>query len=177
MILLVDHIPEYCSFYIFNRNRAFFENVGLVVDECNSRGFGLSSSGIMIRVLSEFSSVSIKIEYQDTESDLVKENANEWDHVVECPFFVVDGQIYFESSTDSKPFAKVSARNGRHRVRIYWGGQYTGKLDGSSGDFYYLQIWPGEDESVKYIKGPERWPIPVQPYEEEMIKRQGAGPK
>ncbi|RUL78909.1 hypothetical protein [Dyella choica] len=175
MISLIKHVPEYLSFYLFNRSRAFPENAGMVADECNARGFGLFSGGVMVRVLSEFSEIAIQIEYQLDELDLTKEDLGKWDRVAECPLMVVDGVIYFESSTDSKPFARVSAENGQHRARIYWGGQYTGRLDGSSEDFYLIQIWPGDDEAVKYIKGPEGWPIPIQPYEEEIIRKAKAG--
>lgn len=171
--LSVIHNPEYCSFYIFNRSRSFFENVGLVGDQCSASGFGLASSGIMIRILSEYSDIPITIEYQPDESLLASENLDRWDHVVECPLTVTCGEIYFESSTDPLPFATVAANNGKHRVRIYWGGQYTGQPDGSSEDFYLIQIWPDENEWVKYVKGTEEWPIPIQPHMQEIIGQYG----
>lgn len=132
-------------------------------DERLSRGFAVQDSEISIRTLSEFSELPITVEYSHDGCEAA--DFDRWDHVVECSLESKSGKFVLEGTTAPQPFGELEVPSGRYRVRIHFGGQLTGKQDGSTEDFYLLQIWPSEDTSVKVLKGELLWPRPKQPWE------------
>ena len=170
MIKIVTHRPDYGSFGIFDKKNGTYPDVMKVSKENVEKGFSVFSGGIRIRVLSEYSLIQVEIQYEESIGKLRAEKFDEWDHIVEVPFDISSNRLYFKSNTDPEPFEIIETKSGCHRVRIYWGGQYSGQLDGSSKDFYFFQIWPSDDPTTKYLKGSEDWPLPTQPCDEIFTK-------
>lgn len=159
------HHPEYFGFSIEDDVSPKVWGAQGGYDDVNM-GFSTIENGISVRVLSEYSKIPIDVEYDTNEIAL--SDAPQWDHIVECSFFIRGDRILLTTATDTKPILGFAAKKGRCRVRIYWGGQHTGKDDGSSEDFYLIQIWPSNDASTKVVKGEEHWPRPEQPWEREL---------
>jgi len=167
------HRPEYFGFYIEDDGPSnhWSDETG---KESNKKGFATIENGVLIRVLSEFSKIPIDIEYNATE--LAISQPSRWDRIVECSIKVRREKILFTSATDARPMGAIDVEKGRFRIRIYWGGQQSGKDDGSTADFYLVQIWPSDDLSTAIVKGPEVWPRPEQPWEREVrLERNGEG--
>lgn len=134
-----------------------------VMNEIRTQGFSTKHGGVAVRTISEFSTIAITVEY-DVDG-FSEEPANEWDHVVECSLDTASGRFVFEGCTDPEPFGVLDVPKGSYRVRIHFGGQQSGKSDGSSEDFYLFRIWPGERSVTRILKGDETWSRPEQLWE------------
>jgi len=163
--LEVLHQPEYFGFYIEDDGQPnhWSDSAG---EEDVKSGFCVIRHGVSVRVLSEFSKIPIRIEYD--ESEIPVGNEKLWDHIVECSFEVRGTQIRLTTATSKTPIAIIPARRGGYRVRIHWGGQLTGKDDGETEDFYLLQFWPSAEKATVFLKGEQRWPRPEQAWEREI---------
>jgi len=158
MRLTLWHTPQYFQFFV--RSPGVGAR-GVPSDDLDSNGFSASRGEVIIRTLSEYSEVPITVEYDA--DGLTSRELENWDHIVECSIDADQGKLVFEGCASAKPFGELVVPPGRYRIRIHFGGQLSGKRDGSTEDFYLLQIWPSEDSSVKVLKGELSWPRPKQP--------------
>lgn len=156
------HTPNYFQFYLRDSETRHHASL-MASDEVESNGIAVRQGEISIRTLSEYSEVPIAVEYDNVE--LESADTNKWDHVVECSIEARSGKLVLEGCTAASPFGEVDLPSGEYRVRIYFGGQLTGKRDGSTEDCYLLQIWPSSEKSIKVLKGDRPWPRPKQPWE------------
>ena|SRR6185312_6024393 len=160
--LTFSHAPNYFQFYL--RDPGVRERAGAAQAAALTRdGFSADGSEIAIRTLSEYSDVAIMVEYDS--AGFGPPELSKWDHVVECAIEAKHGKLVLEGCTDAAPFGEIDLPAGRYRVRIYFGGQFSGEIDGSTEDFYLLQIWPSEDLAVRVLHGATPWPRPQQPWE------------
>lgn len=109
--------------------------------------YALREGLISIAVIAEFSEVPITVEFDRYGFEPVDET--KWDRIVEVPISLQGKFLVFD---DMEEFGRLELWPGNFRVRIYYGGQNTRQLDGSSNDFYLIQIWPSDDKSEKVIK-------------------------
>lgn len=160
--LTCSHAPNYFQFYL--RDPGVRERAGAAQAAALTRdGFSADGSEIAIRTLSEYSEVPITLEYDSAgfgAADVAK-----WDQIVECAIDAKHGKLVLEGCTDATPFGEIDLPKGSYRVRIHFGGQLSGDIDGSSQDFYLLQIWPSEDRAIRVVHGSTPWPRPRQPWE------------
>src|SRR5580765_5945120 len=117
MITKVMYRPDYGSFGIFDKKNETYPDVMKISKENIERGFSVFPGGIRIRVLSEYSLIQIEIQYEDAYENLRTEKFDDWDHVVEIALDISSNRLFFESNTDSEPFAPIDTEKGNHRVR------------------------------------------------------------
>ena len=142
------HEPEGFSFYICDENavRNFSLDSRKVFDRDR---FYTQNDKVEVGVIREFSPIQIAVELDENDADEVR--LIDWDRVIETSIDVTGRTIHFESCIGDK-FGHMDVEPGRYRIRIYYGGQNTRELDGSSKDYYLIQIWPSNDQSEKIIK-------------------------
>jgi hypothetical protein len=160
------HEPEGFQFYVSDPGDRELRSSTKKSVEMRDSGFSAERFRIAIRTISEFSRIPIVVEY--AVDGFTDEIGSEWDHVVECVLETKNRKLVFEGSTDLEPFGVLEVPNGIYRVRIHFGGQMSGQVDGSSADFYLIQIWPDDastDVSTRILKGELLWPRPAQPWE------------
>lgn len=159
------HEPEGFHFYLRDPTEKELRRPSIMVtQERQTKGFVATHRGVAIRTISEFSAVAIHVEY-DVDG-FENGSMDEWDHVVECSL-ETSGRFAFEGCTDPEPFGVLDVPEGAYRVRIHFGGQQSGKVDGSSEDFYLIRIWPGKAGVTTILKGDAIWPRPEQQWERE----------
>lgn len=167
------HAPEGFQFFLRDPDEHELRHSSeVVVDEMRAKGFSARRGGVAVRTISEFSMVPIQVEY-DVDG-FPEEPTSGWDHVIECSLQTSSGKFVFEGCTDPEPFGVLDLPKGIHRVRIHFGGQQSGKADGSSEDFYLFRVWPGRG-ATKILKGDESWPRPMQLWEGPRHGKEGSG--
>lgn len=160
------HEPGGFQFFLRDPNeKELRRSSEAVVNEMRAKAFSARRGGVAVRTISEFSSIAVKVEYDAGGFD--DEALDGWDHVVECALETTSGKFVFEGCTDPEPFGMLDVPKGMYRVRIHFGGQQSGKVDGSSEDFYLIRIWPGRDGATRFLKGKEMWPRPEQHWERD----------
>jgi len=118
-----------------------------VADERLEKGYSLREGLISIAVIAEFSEIPITVEFDRYGFEPVDEA--KWDRIVEVPISLKGQFLVFD---DMDEFGRLELWPGNFRVRIYYGGQNTRQIDGSSNDYYLIQIWPSKDKEEKIIK-------------------------
>ncbi|MGJ8663453.1 MAG: hypothetical protein ACSHWU_07375 [Marinicella sp.] len=143
------HTPQYFQFYL--QDLANYERNFSLSDEDLKRRYCYAEGVVTILVLSEFSEIPIELEYLNTPPPL---NSKGWDRIVECPLHSKSGSIGLVGCVEIPKndwFGKIEAPPGDYVVRIHYGGQDSMQADGSSKDFYLLQVWPGSTSSSEVV--------------------------
>lgn len=98
-----------------------------------------------VRVLSEFSEIPITVEYDDFGPEPI--DPEEWDSVNGLELLIDGEEIVFESVLGDE-FGNLKVKPGSYNLRICSGGQSSLAEDGSTEDFYLVQVWPAESQDL-----------------------------
>lgn len=143
------HEPNYFQFHIEDAG-AEVSLDRMVSSEIAEKGFSTRQGFVGIRVVSEYTSIPIDVEYQSAGASEI--DLSSWDRVIECGFVTASGKVGFIGCAASDYFGVLEVLPGRYRLRICYGGQNTVADDGDSADQYLVQIWPSEDEREIVLK-------------------------
>ncbi|GMW04015.1 MAG: hypothetical protein AMXMBFR84_51490 [Candidatus Hydrogenedentota bacterium] len=143
------HEPNYFQFHIEDAEL----EVNLdrkVSSEIAEKGFSTRRGFVGVRVVSEYTTIPIDVEYQS--NGVPDFDLSSWDKVVECGFVTTSGRIGFIGCAASSYFGVLEVLPGKYRFRICYGGQNAVTDDGDSADHYLIQIWSSEDDRETILK-------------------------
>ncbi len=146
----LKHTPGYFQFYV--QDPEHFVNK-YTTDKDVARRYMVSEGMVAVFVISEFTEIAIDLELFSTTP--IEQDFAAWDKVVEFPLLVRSKEIVLCGCPDGPRygrFAAVDVTPGSYRLRVSYGGQDTRQIDGSSADFYRVQLWPDTDKSVRLLK-------------------------
>lgn len=142
------HSPEGFHFWILG-GREIPVIAAQQFEGLNEEKFLCLDGGVAVGVVSEFSEIPIRIEFDRFGPDPVEHSS--WDRIVECSLEVTSDAIEFESAV-AETFGRLEVPSGLYRIRICYGGQSTVQPDGGTEDFYLIQIWPSDQRGARLIK-------------------------
>jgi hypothetical protein len=90
--------------------------------------------------------VRVRVEIHDSEPAV----AGEWDHVTEAGLSVPSGVMHVAGCVDS--FAAFEVQPGPYRVRCCHANRSAGVIGGEGGDWYLLQVWPGQGPARSVLR-------------------------
>ena len=94
---------------------------------------------VIVGVLSEFTTIPIAVELAI--HGIEPSSRMQWDRIEEGAIEVRGNRLSFQGGVGDE-FASVEIEPGRYHLRVHYGGQHTEQPDGSTEDFYLIQIWP-----------------------------------
>ena len=110
-----------------------------VSEEVAERRFAVRDGVAVVGVLSEFTTIPITVEM--AEHVIEFSSSAQWDRIEEGAIEVRGNRLSFQGGVGDE-FASVEIEPGRYHLRVHYGGQHTEQPDGSTEDFYLIQIWP-----------------------------------
>jgi len=95
--------------------------------------------------------VPVVVEIHDHEPP---EDADMWDHIIECSIVVSSGKIVIAGCTDYFPdAARIEVAPGIYAARISYGALDSLSEDEIEGDDHYrVQLWPGAVGELRVVK-------------------------
>lgn len=148
------HEPDGFQFYIQDPVAEIGDIGGeRIYNELTQRRFVCGSNIAIICVVSEFSEIPVTVQYDQIA--LKPENFDEWDRVIEFSLETESKEIVFASCPDGPiygRFGTLEVNSGCYRLRLYYGGQNTVQPDGTTSDYYLVQIWPDEMKGSEILK-------------------------
>jgi hypothetical protein len=89
------------------------------------------------------------------ENENEKIDSNLYDHIVEGGFHVNSGIMQILDCPTSSVELEIKVKPGRYRVRIY-SSDIANCNDDDCGDFYKIEVWPGQNLQRKVLKRYEK---------------------
>jgi hypothetical protein len=151
--LILKHVPGYGQFYIQDP-RDYEAELGTNFEQAiGSTRLYCGEGQLAVFVVSEYTELPITVDFHPKPPP--SDASAKWDRVVECSLDIASGHIVFAGCPDGPiygKFGEIVVRPGRYRIRVHYGGQSTVQLDGSSSDFYLVQIWPSDKNGIVVLK-------------------------
>lgn len=148
----VTHTPAYGQFYLQDPEEYDAMATAQFTQGDFNRRFHCGEGIITIFVTSEFSPVSIECELLPGQPENL--SASGWDRIVECTVRLKSSSLVLAGCPDGPQygrFGEISCNPGVYGARIYYGGQTIVHNDGSTGDFYRIELWRSEPFEAREI--------------------------
>lgn len=106
-------------------------------------------SDIMAVGTASYGTVRVRAEVHDAEPPI----ADAWDHITEAGVLVPSGTLRVEGCLDTTG-VNFAVMPGPYRVRCCHANRSAGVDFGDGGDWYLIQVWPGQGPERRVVK---RW--------------------
>ncbi len=149
--LEVVHEPQYGQFFLEDPESTH-QTDDYSMEELEKIRLAARDGLIAVFVQSEFSEIPIVLEVKLVPCPLDQSSA--WDRIVEAPLTIESGSAVLAGCPDGPiygKFGEIQLPPGDYVVRVYFGGQETLQPDGSTKDFYRIELWPGKLETPKQV--------------------------
>jgi hypothetical protein len=151
--MVLRHVPGYGQFYIQDPNGTAdfdFDEVNRAIE---STRLYCGERLLTTFVASEYTEIPITVAFSPKPP--TPDASRKWDRVVECSIDIPSGRIVFAGCPDGPVygrFGEVAVKPGSYRFRVHFGGQDSAQIDGSTSDFYLVQIWSSDRKGVQVLK-------------------------
>ncbi|MDQ7826232.1 MAG: hypothetical protein RDV48_25745 [Candidatus Eremiobacteraeota bacterium] len=157
-MMQVTHTPAYGQFYL--QDPVHYDEMATArfTERDFSRRFHCGQGIVSIFVISEFSPISVEVELLPGPPEHLFTPG--WDRIIECTVSIKSSSFVLAGCPDGPHygrFGEIPCTPGEYAARVFYGGQTAFHHDGSTGDFYRIELWRSEPfEAREIFPGPSK---------------------